>query len=109
MNPMDLITMLLGFLGNIPLVGGILAKVVVFALPASAVVTALVAVWHAVVGVVSALSVAFPSLAGLAASLKADEDKITSFSNSWILPILNRLSLLPLPKAPADPTPPASS
>lgn len=108
MNPMDLISMLLGFLGSIPVVGSVLAVVAKFAIPASACVTALVAVWHAVVGVLTALSLAVPSLAGVAASLKADEDTITSFENSWILPILNRLSLIPLPQAPVAPATPAA-
>jgi hypothetical protein len=111
MSGLDLVTTLLTFLGNIPVVGHYLSLLVSFALPLTAVVTALVAVWHAVVGIVAAVA-ALPGMSklqGLADSLKADEDKLVSFENSWILPILNRLSMLPLPASSSTTTnPPAS-
>lgn len=112
MNPIDLIMTVLGFLTSVPYVGTFLAAVVGYALPLSAVVTALVAVWHAVVIAMGVLAMvpALKGLAPLANTLKTDDAAVTGFVSTWLTPILNRLSLLPLPAvAPAAPTTPPAA
>jgi len=100
MNPMDLIMGLLTFLGQVPYVGPILATIVSLALPVTAVVTALVACWHAVVMVFSALAMVpgLGSLQALADKLKHSEELFGGFVSKYVLMFLNRLSMLPLPK-----------
>lgn len=111
MNPMDLLTGVLTFLAQVPYVGPVIAIIVKFALPLVAVVTAIVAVWHAVVLALQALAMVpgLQGLANLANSLKTSEDKVDGFVNTYILPALNRLSVLPLPTAaPAAPVAPSA-
>ena len=101
MNPMDLIMGILTFLAQIPYVGPVLATIAHYALPAVAIVTAFVGVWHALVLVFQALA-AVPGLQGLqslADKLKTSEDKVDGFVNTYVLAVLNRLSMLPLPTA----------
>ena len=99
MNPMDLIFGILQFLGGIPAVGPVLATIVTYALPAVAVITALVALWHAIVVCIGALAVVpgLQGLAGLAAKLSGADLKVDGFVKTYVLPFLNRLSMLPLP------------
>lgn len=96
---LDLLTSILTFLVNVPYIGPVIAVVVQYALPAVTVVTAFVAVWHAVVLALSALA-AVPGLQGLsnlANALKTDDNAVEGFVSTWIVPILDRLSVLPLP------------
>ena len=104
MNPMDLITTLLSFLAQIPVVGTWLAAIVSYAIPASAVVTALVALWHALVLALVALAQVpgLSGLAGIANTLKTDDDAVEGFVSTYILPVLKQLSLLPLPAVKAS-------
>jgi len=110
MNPVDLIMTVLGFLGNVPFVGHYLALVIGYALPISGVITALVAVWHAVVALLGVLA-SVPGLsvlANVANALKTDTDAVDGFLAQWVTPILNRLSMLPLPAQPAAPAAPTN-
>lgn len=99
---MDIISIILGLLPMVAsygAVGKILATIIAVAGGLSGVVTALVAMWHALVLVLQALSIlpGLSSLASLAQALAADEAKITSFSQGTLLPLLNRLSAVQLP------------
>lgn len=96
----NLLPMLVGLMSAIPVVGGILAKIIMIAAPLTVAVTALVALWHALVVFVSALAV-MPGLEGLktiSEKLKASEEQATGFVHNYILPILNRLSMIPIPE-----------
>lgn len=87
-------------MGGVPMVAKILAIVVMVAGLLSALVSALIALWHAVVGVLLAVG-AFPkmqSVAALAAKLQVEEQKVDDFANNKLIPILNRLSVIPLPQ-----------
>lgn len=105
---MDLVAMIpaiLKFLSEIPSVGPIVSKImaviaVIGIVPGIA--TAFVAAWHALVMFLQALSMipGLARLAPLASVLKADEDKLVSFENGVLLPLVQQLSVLPLPKAP---------
>lgn len=100
MNPMDLISSVLAFLAQIPVVGQWLAVIVSYAVPASVVITALVAVWHSLVLALVAMSQVpgLSGLSGLANTLKTSEDSVEGFINTYVMPVLKQLSLLPLPK-----------
>lgn len=100
MDLMSLIVQFLSFIGQIPAIGHYLQIVVMVAVLASPVISALIAVWHAAVMVVSAMSL-IPGLGALidvASKMKANESIIDDFSKSKILPILSQLSMIPLPK-----------
>jgi hypothetical protein len=66
------------------------------------VATALVGIWHSFAVLAQGLAIlpipGFKKLQPIADKMKADETKITSLKDGKILPILNRLSSLPLPK-----------
>lgn len=101
---MDLISIVLGALPIIASYGAagkVLAIAIAVAGGLSGVVTALVALWHALVLTIKALAVmpGLTSLSKLADTLAADEQKITDVSQGKILPILNRLSAVSLPKS----------
>jgi hypothetical protein len=104
MDPISLIMSLVSMVSSIPAVGKILAVVLGALVGLSAVVTALVGVWHAVVAMVTALA-SLPGLDGLktlAASLQADSAVVDADSNqllSWI----ERLSALPIPQSTKTP------
>lgn len=96
---MDL-SVIIAFVASLPYVGPFVAPALTIVLGASAVVTALFALWHAFVGVLLALSL-IPGLSGLAAfanQLKTLEDSTEGFFAGKIKPILDRLSLIPIPK-----------
>lgn len=106
MNFMNLFPTVLAMLAAIPAVGPILAKVVAIAVPVSAVATAIVAVWHACVVALAALAhiPGLSKLQGAADFFKTTEDKIVSFEKGWLMPILDQLSMIPLPvEKPKDP------
>ena len=113
MNLMNLLPTILAMLAAIPAVGPILAKIVSVAAPVSAGVTALVACWHAVVVALAGLAhvPGLSKLQGAADFFKTTEDKIASFEHGWLMPILDQLSMIPLPTvvaAPAAPVAPAA-
>lgn len=104
---MDLsgISAILAFLGNIPAVGPVIATILSYALPVSAVATAIIACWHGLVGLVVALSMV-PGLHGmkpLADKLKLAATPVDSFINTWIVGLLKQLSLLPAPQQKSPP------
>ena len=99
MDVTQIIVTLVSFLASIPVVGKILAVVIPALAGVSAVVTALVMVWHAFVALLQALAM-IPGLQGLqgfATSMKNDEDKVTGFAQGTLMPLLNRLSAIPVP------------
>jgi hypothetical protein len=104
MDPVSLIVSVVQMISSVPVVGKFLAPVLGVLVGASAVVTALVGVWHAVVSAITALA-ALPGLsgmAGLAKSLQADSAVIDADSNqllSWI----ERFSAIPVPQVAQKP------
>lgn len=102
---LNVLVQLLGALAAVPVVGKILVVVVASAGALAGVSSALVAMWRAVVLVLASLSLV-PGLSGLKAvadKLKTSQDAVDDFEQNKILPILNRLSTIPLPKKPEDP------
>lgn len=95
------ITLLTG-LAQVPAIGKILVWVVGGAAVVAGIATAVVSLWHAAVVSVKALS-QIPGLQGLvdvATHMSTTEAAINDFENNSLLPILNRISVIPLPKAP---------
>jgi hypothetical protein len=98
-----MIDMILNFLPSllsVPKIGPILVVVVGSAAVLAGVATGVVTLWHGAVQIAQSLA-KIPHLGGLqclADAMKADEDKIDAESNI-ALGILNRLSVIPLPKA----------
>lgn len=100
LNPIDLIMSLLAAIGSIPAVGPVLAKAIAVAaiiLPAA---TAIVAVWHSLIGLVVSLSKVpgLSSLQGVADKLNVWDQEAEGVLNQYVLPLLNRLSALPVPE-----------
>jgi len=100
MNPIDFIGNFLTFLATIPFIGHYLQIIASYAIPATAIISALVGVWHGVVAVFVALAQVpgLSFLSGIAQTLQVDGEAVDGFINKWILPILNRFSMIPLPK-----------
>lgn len=77
-------------------------------------INALTAFWAALVALFTAMS-SIPGLSFLAtwaSTLSEDEATVSSFENSFLLPLLNQLSITPLPTVPSTPsasTTPAAS
>lgn len=97
---LNVISMLIGYFGSVPSVGKYIAIGLSVILSLGAVATAIVGMWHGIVVLLQALA-SVPGLQGLkgvADSMKIQEDKINDFENNKILPILNRLSAISLPK-----------
>lgn len=101
---MDFISIIVGALPVIASYGAagkVVAIVIAAAGGLSGLVTAIVALWHAVVLVMKAIAI-MPGLGAMSKvsdMLAADEQKIDDFSQGKLLPILNRLSVVSLPKA----------
>lgn len=97
---MDLLNSALQFLSGMPSVGPILVKVLGFVLGASVIVTALFAVWKAVVAVMLAVANigGMSGLKDLANKLSMEEDSAEGFFKGKVMPILDRLSLLAPPQ-----------
>lgn len=109
---MDLILSFLpsivGALAAVPVVGKVLAVVISGASILIIVVNALVVVWHAIVGLLQAVA-KIPGLSGvqsLADTLRADSDVIDGVVSGKIIPLLDRISSLPLPQVAAQPSQP---
>lgn len=109
----SIVTFIVGILQGIPFLGPILAVIITYAMPVAGIVSAIVALWHGVVLALQALALipAFSGLKNVATALQTDENAAETFINKWVLPLLDQLSLIPLPSVPAAPvvTPPASS
>lgn len=108
MDPVSVIASVLGLVSSIPAVGHILSVVLGVVVGLSAVVTALVAIWHGVVSAITALS-ALPGLSGLQAvakKLQADS-AVVDADSSQLLSWIERLSAIPVPQT--QTTPPTAS
>ena len=100
MDFMSILQWVLSFLNSIPAIGPYLVIVMNLAVPLSGIVTALVAVWHAVVLFLMALS-KLPALSGLANfanTLSTAETTAEGYINTYVFPVLRQFSMLPLPK-----------
>lgn len=91
---------IIAFLMSVPVVGPWVAIALKVLLPLSVIATAVVALAHATIAVMKAMAL-IPGLAGLSAlsdKLKVKADAAEGFFNTKVKPILDRLSLIPLPK-----------
>lgn len=98
---MDVLSAVIGFVLSVPVVGPILVKVLTVVLGLSAVVSAVFGVWLGAVKVLDGLA-KIPGLGKLQATadkLRVVEGDAEGFFATKVLPVLNRLSLIPLPKA----------
>lgn len=98
---LSVVSMLISYFGGMPSVGKYMALGLSIIVSLGAVATAIVGMWHGLVVLLQALA-SVPGLQGLkgvADSMKVQEDKIKDFENNKLLPILNRLSAISLPKA----------
>lgn len=97
-----MIDMIFGLLGSsaqsIPMVAKVLGIVVVAAGVLSGVISALVGVAHGVVGILKAIGAVSKPVADQAVKVDVVEQKAEGFMIGKVLPILDRLSLIPLPK-----------
>jgi hypothetical protein len=103
MSVINLLMSMIQMVSSIPSVGPILAKAVALAGLLSAAASAVVGVWHALVGVIVALSKVpgLQSLQALSEKLRMYDDQAQGVLNQYILPSLDRLSVLPLPQKPS--------
>lgn len=95
MDPIDLLFTGISFLQQIPSVGPYLAEVVSIAGMVAGAVTAFVAIWHSVIMFMKAIRLETQAL-----KLEKIEGDAEGVLKKYILPILNRLSALPLPQKP---------
>lgn len=96
-----MIDMLVGLLTSaesLPVVAKVLVYVVLGVQVASAAVTALVGLAHAGLGLMKAVGIVSKPVADSEAKIEASEQKAEGFLNDKVMPILNRLSQIPLPK-----------
>lgn len=109
----SIVSFIISILQGIPVLGPVLAVIISYAMPVAGIVSAIVALWHGVVLALQALALipAFKGLSSVATALQTDENAADSFINTWVTPVLDQLSMIPLPSVPAAPvvTPPASS
>jgi hypothetical protein len=105
MDLSQILAFIIGVVGNIPALGPVLVIIVKVAAIGSGLATAFVALWHSIVGFMQALAVQFPSLGSAANSMSHAGDGAESFLGKYVLPILNQLSVIPVPvvKPPAPP------
>src|SRR5436853_344521 len=105
MNPVDIIMTALGFVSAIPAVGPIVAKVAAYSVVVGGIATALVGAWHSLIALCKGLGAipGFTPLDKLGDKLKVYDGQAEGIMNQYALPLLNRLSLLAPPKAPAPP------
>ncbi len=101
---------LFNFLGQYPTIGHILQILAAVVAGLTVTVTGFVALWHALWGFVSGLAQipGLSKLQGFADWLKQEEDALSSFSQK-ILGVLDRLSVIPIPKAAPAPAPVANT
>lgn len=114
MDAVTVISTIMTFLAGVPYIGPVISVIVGIALPLAAVATSLVAVWHGLVILIQAVALmltaigALPKLgalqnvgqklAAVADKMKADEDVISGEVAGTVVPFLNRLSVISLPK-----------
>lgn len=111
MQFLSVIVQLLGALGNYGPVGKVLEVVVGLAAGLAGVSSAVVILWHGLVGLFQALALlpyvgqAFSKLANF---FTVEEPKLDDFVNNKLVAILNQLSAIPLPSKPAAIAAPAA-
>ena len=104
MQILQLILSLISSFASVPVVGKILAEVVGAEGGLILVVNALTALWAAVVAVLQGLA-KIPGLSGLASlasALSADYTAVNSWEQGILLPILQQISAVSIPVAPAS-------
>lgn len=101
MNILSWIIGLLSSLASTGTFGKSLAIFVAVVGGVSGLVSGLMLLWQAVIKILQALAIipGLSSLAALAVKLQADEQSVSSWENSFLLPILNQLSAIPVPTA----------
>lgn len=107
MNPSDWLNGLLSFLAGFPAVGKYLAMAGAVVGIVTVGASALVALLHGIILALQLLS-GLPALAGLkpfADKFKQDEDAAESWYQSFLLPILDRLSAFKVPAVAPVPAP----
>jgi hypothetical protein len=100
MSIISIVSTIVGFFGKIPAIGAALSVLVEASLALIVLVNAFVAAWHGVIVILNAFA-AIPGLSGLSSvanSLAVDEKIVDDFAQNKILPILNQISAIPLPK-----------
>lgn len=104
MDISGLINTLITLISSISGVGPILAKIIPIILVASGIISGVIAAWHGLNGLILGLSKipGLSVLSGIAVKVQSLDDEAEGFLNKWVIPILNRLSLIPIPqKAPS--------
>lgn len=100
MDPIQIIQALIASFASIPVVGKYIAIAMGFVIALSAVANSIVVVWHSLVIFMKGLA-SIPGLSGLqslADSMVTSEKAIDDFVNGKLLPLLNQISSIPLPK-----------
>lgn len=98
MDVLSLLISLVQSVSGVPMVAKVLLVIVMGAGVAASLASALVALWHSLVLIFQAIGLVSPACTKIADKLAADEAKINDFEQGKLLPILNRLSAIPLPK-----------
>ncbi|SRR5260221_1722185 len=101
MDLLNTLVSLLSALAGVPVVGKVLAVVVVVSSVLAGLASAIVALLHALVAFFLALSllpVVGAKFARVASFFQTEEPKLDDFVNNKLLGILNQLSAIPLPK-----------
>lgn len=85
---------------SIPGVGAYLSIAAQIALGITTVISSVVAIWKAVAELFKSLGSIFHSdkLLAIGNALSVSEEKLKGIEESYIIPILNRFSVIPLPK-----------
>jgi hypothetical protein len=101
-DPVSIVNMLVSVLQGVPAAGPVLLKIAAVAVIAVAASTSVVAVMHALIALFVAVSnvPGCSKLQALASKLQVYDQEGEDALNKYILPILNRFSLLAPPAAP---------
>ncbi len=96
---MEMVNQLLQMLYGVPYVGPVAGAVLGLVLPISALMTAVVALWHGLVMLASALALipGLQKMQGVATWLQTEDAVVQGVMAKWVKPVVDRLSLLPLP------------
>lgn len=91
---------LLALMDKVPLIGHALGLVATYTVPVCGVLTAVLGLWHGLVLLLMALAKVpgLEKLAPIAEKLKVVDDGADSVWKKYVLPLMDRLSMLPMPK-----------